>query len=79
MPQEVKANLGTRLNAEEQKTVDPSKVAALTSQPRESGVVGQAYMAIQVCPYCGCVGHGIESETRYLYFTCHCCGQTFRA
>ena len=26
---------------------------------------------IQICPYCGCIGHGYESDTRYMLFTCH--------
>jgi hypothetical protein len=79
MPQEIKANLGTRLSEAEEQAVDASKVGALTSQPKDPGVVGQAYVAMQVCPYCGCVGYGVESQFRYLYFTCHCCGRTFRA
>jgi Rieske Fe-S protein len=78
MAQEIKANLGTKLTEEEEKTVDKSNAGMLSAQPRDM-VAPQWYSAVQVCPYCGCIGYGIESDTRYLLFTCHCCGRTFRA
>jgi hypothetical protein len=43
------------------------------------GAVQAQYTAIQVCPYCGCIGYGEEDPNVYLYFTCHCCGRTFKA
>jgi hypothetical protein len=76
---EVKANLGTKLSEQEQQSVDMTKVVRLTAQPQGDTVAGQDYMALQICPYCGCSGYGWESEYQYRYFTCHCCGRTFRA
>ena len=78
MADEVKAHVGTKLSADEEKNVDKSKVSTLSAQPKSGGVVGQ-YMAVQICPYCGCVGYGEESPSVYRLFTCHCCGRTFRA
>jgi hypothetical protein len=79
MAREVKANLGTKLTEEEEKNVDLSKAIRLTAQPQSPAVMAQDYMAVQVCPYCGCVGYGLESEYHYRIFTCHCCGRSFRA
>ncbi len=76
---EVKANLGTQLSEQEQKSVDMSQAVRLTAQPPGSGVVGQDYTAVQICPYCGCVGYGVESPSYYRTFICHCCGRPFRA
>jgi hypothetical protein len=75
---EIKANLGTKLSDQEQQGVDMGKVVRLTAQPSGSGVAGQ-YTAVQVCPYCGCVGYGEESPYQYRVFICHCCGRPFRA
>jgi len=75
---EVKANLGTKLTDEEEKNADKSKASKLTPQPK-AAVAGQDYMAVQICPYCGCVGYGDESPIAYRLYTCHCCGRTFRA
>jgi hypothetical protein len=79
MAKEVRANLGTRLTEEEEKAVDINKVVKLTAQPNDTVVAGQDYVAVQVCPYCGCVGYGVEGEFYYRTFTCHCCGRNFRA
>ena len=78
MAQEIKANLGTKLTEEEEKNLDKSKVGTLSAQPSDM-VAAQWHAAMQICPYCGCVGYGIESDYRYLIFTCHCCGRPFRA
>jgi hypothetical protein len=78
MATEVKANLGTKLTADEEKNFDKSKVLTLSAQPKDA-VVGQDFMAVQICPYCGCVGYGDESPNVYRLYTCHCCGRTFRA
>jgi hypothetical protein len=79
MADEVKAHVGTKLSADEEKSADKTKAAMLTAQPKNAGgVVGQ-YVAVQICPYCGCVGYGDESPSTYRLFTCHCCGRTFRA
>jgi hypothetical protein len=74
---EVKANLGTKLSEQEQQNVDMSQAVRLTAQPPGTGVVGQDYTAVQVCPYCGCVGYGVESAYHYRRFICHCCGRVF--
>ena len=78
MAQEIKGNLGRKLTEEEEKTVDKSKAVSLSAQPRDM-VAAQWGNRIQICPYCGCVGYGYESDARYMLFTCHCCGRSFWA
>ncbi len=78
MADEIKAHVGTKLSADEEKNADKSKATTLSAQPKSGGVVGQ-YLAVQICPYCGCVGYGEESPSTYRVFTCHCCGRMFRA
>lgn len=75
---EVRVNLGTKLSEQEQKSTDMTKVIRLTAQP-SGEVTGQDYTATQVCPYCGCVGYGVENEFNYRRFVCHCCGRVFLA
>jgi len=76
MASEIK--IGKKLSEDEEKKVDPAEVGKLQAQPSKAQVEGQ-YTAIQVCPYCGCVGYGQESRTVYRYFTCHCCHKVFYA
>ncbi len=78
MSKEVKAKVGTKMTEAEQKAVDQKQVGKLQSQHPKTDVEAE-YRALQICPYCGCTGWGDESPTVYLYFTCHCCGRTFRA
>ena len=75
---EVKVNLGTKLSEQEQQATDMTKVTKLTAQP-SGDVAGQDYTAVQVCPYCGCVGYGVESEYYYRRYVCHCCHRVFTA
>jgi hypothetical protein len=77
MGKEIKANVGTTLNEAEEKEVDPKDIGQLHAQPPKGDVQAQYHWAVQVCPYCGCVGYGYESDVRYRYFTCHCCHRTF--
>ena len=80
MSQQMIAKLGTALSDHELTTVDHSKVGKMQAKPETSEVEGQsAYLAVQVCPYCGCAGYGVESSSQFMFFTCHCCGGTFRA
>jgi len=78
MTGEIKAKIGKKLSDDEVKKIDPKAVGKLQAKHPKADVEAQ-YTAIQVCPYCGCVGYGNESATVYLYFTCHCCGRTFAA
>ena len=78
MSGEIKAKIGTKLSETEQKGTRPEKGRQDARQTPESRCRAQ-YTAIQVCPYCGCVGYGQESPNVYLYFTCHCCGRIFKA
>ena len=80
MSDEIRAKIGTKLTDEEKRAVDLKNVAALTASPEQPPVEGQSwYTAVQVCPYCGCVGYGTESTDVYRTFRCHCCGNLFRA
>jgi hypothetical protein len=79
MATEIKGKIGTKLSETEQKGLDPKKIGKLQAKHPKADVEKEAYVAGQVCPYCGCFGWGVESETTYLYFTCHCCGRVFRA
>ena len=75
---EIKAKIGTKLTEAEVKAADPKKIGKLQAKHPKADVEAQ-YPAIQVCPYCGCVGYGDESPNVYVYYTCHCCGRTFKA
>jgi Rieske Fe-S protein len=80
MSDEIRAKIGTKLTEEEKRAVDLKNVAELKSTPEQPPVEGQSwYTAVQVCPYCGCVGYGVESTDVYRTFRCHCCGSLFRA
>lgn len=78
MASEIKAKVGTKMSEAEQKALDKSKVGKIQGA-HPKGEVEAEYSAFQICPYCGCGGWGSESTYVYLYFTCHCCGQTFKA
>lgn len=80
MSDQIRAKIGTKLTEEEKRSVDLKSVAALNATPEQPPVEGQMwYTAVQVCPYCGCVGYGVESTDVYRTFRCHCCGNLFRA
>jgi len=76
---EIKAKVGTRLTDAEVKALDPKEIGRMHAQPKDKEVEAQLFRAAQVCPCCGCVGWGWESAYALRYFTCHCCGCTFRA
>jgi Rieske Fe-S protein len=77
---EIKVKVGTKLTDAEVKALNPKDIAKLYAQPKKSGVEGQYnYVGYQICPYCGCSGTGMMSTEVFRYFTCHCCGGTFRA
>lgn len=78
MAGEIKVKIGTKLSEAEEKDLDPKKVGKLQAKHPKADVEKEAYLTLQACPYCGCAGW-LESDTTYLYLTCHCCGRTFRA
>jgi len=77
-PKEFKVKLGTRLSNAEAKALDPKDIGRLYAQPRKVEIEAEAVTAYRLCPYCGCVGTGAESQYAFHYFTCHCCGAIFR-
>lgn len=80
MSEEIRVKVGTKVSEEEKRTLDLTKLEKLRAQPEQPPVEGQyMYRAAQVCPYCGCVGWGVESSDVYRTFVCHCCGNYFRA
>ncbi len=78
MAREIKAKIGTKVSDADKKGIDPKKIGKLQGKHPKADVEAE-YLAIQVCPYCGCVGYGDESPAVYLYYTCHCCGRVFKA
>jgi hypothetical protein len=78
MSGEIKAKIGTKLSETEQKGLDPKKVGKMQGKHPKADVEAQ-YIALEACPYCGCVGYGQEIRPVPLYFTCHCCGRIFEA
>jgi hypothetical protein len=78
-PREITVKVGTTLSDAEIKALNPKDIVTLYAQPEKTGVEGQAdFVGYQICPYCGCSGTGLMSSEVYRYFTCHCCGGTFR-
>jgi len=76
---EITIKTGAKLTEAEIKAADPKEIGRLYAQPRKAAVEGQSMLAYQRCPYCGCVGTGMESASVYRYVTCHCCGGMFKA
>jgi len=75
---EIKAKIGKKVTDAEVKEADPKKIGKLQAKHPKADVEAE-YLAVQVCPYCGCVGYGAESPVVYELYTCHCCGRTFKA
>jgi hypothetical protein len=72
---------GTKISAEEAKTLDRSKMGvSITGEPPQAEVEGQArYWGYTECPHCGNVGRSVIDSARYLWYTCGRCGGEFRA
>jgi hypothetical protein len=80
MANEITAKIGTKLSEAEDKALDPREIGRVHAQPPKADVQAQWDEAnLTICPYCGCAGRGHLSPYVYRYFTCHCCGRTYRA
>lgn len=73
----IRANRGTKVEKSE---IGDEKVGKLSATPAEdTEVEAQDYVDVQICPWCGAMGYGVEDEYSYRVYTCHCCGNCFRA
>jgi hypothetical protein len=81
MAEEIKVKTGTKIQPEEEKKLDRSKMGVLIAgPPPDVDVEAQAtYWGYTRCPWCGNVGRSLISTTTYLYYTCGWCGRPFRA
>lgn len=72
---------GTKISAEEAKTLDPSKMGvSISGDPLQAEVEGQSmYVGYTECPHCGHVGRSVIDSERYVWYTCGRCGGPFRA
>ena len=77
---DVKLRIGTKIEGEELKKMDPSKRGVLVNSAPESEVEGQWLVPeIVQCPWCGNMGTVVADTNVYLWFTCGRCGNSFRA
>jgi hypothetical protein len=76
-----KVKKGTKITAEEAKTLDRSKMGVgIQSKEPTSDVEGQfAYEGLTECPWCHNIGRTVLDTDVYLWFTCGNCGLPFRA
>jgi predicted RNA-binding Zn-ribbon protein involved in translation (DUF1610 family) len=71
---------GEKIDPEEQKTLDPTKMGVMLTGTPAAEVEGQfRYWAYTQCPWCGNVGRSLISTERYNWYTCGSCGGAFRA
>jgi hypothetical protein len=79
---EITTIMGTKLTPAELATIDPKNVVRLQApadMPEVEGQCGPNYYCFQTCPYCGCVARQENKNSYgYSYFTCQCCGGTYR-
>jgi hypothetical protein len=82
MSDKMEIKRGTKIEADEAKELDRSKMAImLASPPQTDDVQGQAYYSNYTqCPWCGHIGwtHGLDTDY-YVVVYCGWCGQPFRA
>ena len=76
---EITIRVGVKLTDAEIEAIDPKDRGRLQAQPGKPDVDGQSYTCVCMCPYCGCSGFDVVSGSGYRFYTCHCCGGTFKA
>ncbi|MEO1200481.1 MAG: hypothetical protein AAFX39_14835 [Pseudomonadota bacterium] len=72
--------LGRKIEPDQAKRLDRSKMAVMIRTPPEQEVEGQAptYAATQ-CPWCGSVGYTWIDTDHWTWVLCGYCGQYFEA
>ena len=69
---------GTKIEADEAKTLDPAKRGKTTSEVPD--VEGQELvLTLTECPWCGNVGRSVVDTDKYNWYECGNCGRPFRA
>jgi hypothetical protein len=77
---DIKAKLGGKLSAAEQKKIEAAKVGRTRASMGAGGATGQALQdALVLCPYCGAGNWIVQSTTVYNYYQCWNCYGTFAA
>ncbi len=81
MTEEVKVTKGKKIEAAEEKKLDPAKMGLLLAgAPPEGEVEAQGmYYCYTQCPWCGNVGRSVCSSDVYVLYRCGWCGRPFRA
>jgi hypothetical protein len=81
MAEEIKVTKGTKIEPEEAKNMDRTKMGvAISGPPQEEDVEGQyRYYGYTQCPWCGNIGRSVLETDYFLWYTCGACGGAFRA
>ena len=81
MADEIRIKIGTKIEPEEAKSLDPGKRGQTAPVPQKGDEVqAQEYWAQQAigCPWCGATNWLWVSDTYYYWYTCWNCGNPFR-